>query len=164
MTKSIDRTIARDALGFTLVAGGLVWLLAATSSGGEVVPQDAGYLSSVLSRSLANPFQGALLAGFLAVIPHFVWVWVRQGSCAETAYDTFGGWAQTLFTSLGFLGTIVGVSLAVGGLEDAMLDGSPAALIGGLSTAFDTTFIGLASAILLMFCRKLFSLAAAQSG
>ena len=71
------------------------------------------------------------------------------------AYEAFAQWAQTLFTSIGFMGTIIGVSLAVAGLEEAMIDGDPGALIGGLSTAFDTTFLGLFGAVCLMVLRRL---------
>ena len=56
---------------------------------------------------------------------------------------------------MGFLGTIVGVSLAVSGLPTAMQQDDPSGLISGLSTAFDTTFLGLGAAITVMLLRKL---------
>ncbi len=74
-----------------------------------------------------------------------------------SAYDHFAAWGQTVLTSLGFLGTVIGVSLAVGGLRDAMLEQDPTSLIVGLSTAFDTTFLGLVGAIQYLVLRQLTS-------
>ena len=57
--------------------------------------------------------------------------------------------AAALFPGLGFLGTVVGVSIAIGGLEPMMSGGSSEQLLGGLRTAFDTTFMGLVAALCL---------------
>ena len=116
-----------------------------------------GYVLSLLERSIYEPYQIALLAGLIAVPVHFAWIiWrsrTQQGICKQ--YADFATWAQTLFTSLGFLGTIVGVSLAVGGLEAAMSEGETRDLVCGLSIAFDTTFLGLSGAILLLIGRRM---------
>lgn len=57
---------------------------------------------------------------------------------------------------LGFIGTVLGISLAVGGLTTtfgagADLSASLGQVTAGLATAFDTTLIGLAMTILLLF-------------
>lgn len=160
MSRRLEALVVRDALAWTLVAGGALWLATTLLPPWE---PGAGYLPGVLSRSLAAPYQSALLSGLVALPVHAAWTWgLRRGTPgAAVAYDAFGLWAQTLFTSLGFLGTIVGVSLAVAGLESAMEAGEPGALIAGLSTAFDTTFLGLAAALLLMALRQAARLGAA---
>lgn len=160
----LEFTVTRDALAWFLLTGGVLWLCILLGAGGgesqsELSASDGGdYLAGVLVRSLSNAFQAALLAGLISVPLHAVWTFVRRGASAERAYDQFGLWAQVLFTSLGFMGTIIGVSLAVGGLETAMNEDDPGALIGGLSTAFDTTFLGLTAAVFLMIIRKWASL------
>lgn len=153
-----------------IVRGAFGWFLVCAAAGGiglaaypDMIAAVSGksYLSGVLSRSLEKPAQGLLLAGFVALIPHTIWVMCRKVDLTTaSAYESFGFWAQTLFTALGFMGTIVGVSLAIAGLEAAMAANDPAALITGLSTAFDTTFIGLVSAVLLMATRKVVTLCA----
>lgn len=145
--------LSGGALGMALVLGLVTAVPASETSG-------MGYLSGLLARSLAAPYQFALLAGLCAVPLHALFVALRYGARAAVAYDTFALWAQTLFTSLGFLGTIIGISRAVAGLAPAMAAGEPGDLIAGLSTAFDTTFLGLTAAILLLIFRKLFSLGA----
>lgn len=57
--------------------------------------------------------------------------------------------AAALFPGLGFLGTVIGVSIAIGGLEPMMSGGSAEQLLGGLRVAFDTTFMGLVAALCL---------------
>jgi hypothetical protein len=154
--KTGEARIAIDALGWFLLCCGAVWLAvlwgvpdAAGAGDGEV-----SYLAGVWQRSLVSVFQGALMAAVFAVPFHALWTWGIRKNAADS-YDRFGGWAQTLFTSLGFMGTIIGVSLAVAGLEDAMQAGNPSGLIAGLSAAFDTTFLGLTGAVSLMLSRKL---------
>ena len=153
----------RVALGILFVLGGFLWLLAKTLLADWVGLIEQPYLPALLSRSLEDPFRLGLLAAVLSVLPHAVWIGLRRNRVAEPrlveeAYDRAGLFMQTLFTSFGFLGTIVGVSIAVSGLEAAMENREPAALIGGLGTAFDTTFLGLCGAILVMLTRRLVSL------
>lgn len=57
--------------------------------------------------------------------------------------------AVTLFPGLGFLGTVVGISIAIGGLESILEGESPQELTTGLRTAFDTTFLGLCASLVL---------------
>ncbi len=157
-----ESRIAVVAVGFFFIAAATGMLVMVLFPGIEMTIGDKDYLSGVLSRSLGNLFQGLELAGFVALIPHSIWVLSRTPD-PETvvAYDSFGLWAQTLFPALGFLGTIIGVSLAVAGLDAAMKQNDPAVLISGLATAFDTTFIGLVAAILVMGMRKVVALRAA---
>ena len=61
-------------------------------------------------------------------------------------------WATPM---LGFLGTVIGITLALGGLSPEMLVESPQqameGLLAGLSVAFDTTALALSFSLLLMF-------------
>ena len=59
--------------------------------------------------------------------------------------------AVTLFPAVGFLGTVVGVTIALGGLQQVMASakGGAGRLLDGLMTAFDTTFLGLLAALVL---------------
>ena len=158
-----EARLAAAGLGALLIAGGALWLGVML---GWLVPLPAGetagmgYLPGLLARSLDAPYAFALLAGLGAVPLHALFVALRHGRAAGPGYDQLAGWAQTLFTSLGFLGTIIGISRAVAGLAPAMAAGEPGDLIAGLSTAFDTTFLGLTAAILLLVFRKLFGLGA----
>ncbi len=147
-----------DAIGWVLLSAGAIWLMIyfgilSRVSGLNETPES--YIRGVWDRSLGSPFQRFLLAGLVSLPLHFIWVFAWRGVDFLAAYEEYGGWAQTVFTSLGFLGTVIGVSLAVAGLSSAMSDGDPSELIGGLSTAFDTTFIGLSAAVLLLFLRKI---------
>lgn len=156
------RSVLRAFVAVAFLSAGAI--LAASNSFGKWSggPQEyctveaRTYLVGVFNRSLAGPYQLVLLAGLIAVPLHLTWVrftnWTDQG---RAAYDSFAAWGQTLFTSLGFLGTIMGVSMAVAGLEVAMSQGEPAGLICGLSTAFDTTFLGLTASIMLLLARRM---------
>ncbi|KAA5598226.1 MotA/TolQ/ExbB proton channel family protein [Blastochloris sulfoviridis] len=150
-----ERTIAATAVGWFLVVGAS-YLLALTIAPAmpDLLTGD-DYLSAMLKRSIFSLFQAPMLVGWIALVPHAAWLAARHPT-RETAiaYDTFGAWAQTLFTSFGFMGTVVGISVAVAGLRQAMDAGDPSALIGGLYTAFDTTFLGLSGALTIMFFRK----------
>ena len=57
--------------------------------------------------------------------------------------------AAVLFPAVGFIGTVVGVSLAIGGLGDVLDSGETAPLLEGLRIAFDTTLIGLVASVVL---------------
>ena len=147
-----ERRILRIFIGWVLVLGSGV-IFAAFLYGGNTI--EDSYILGVLNRSINSVFQGTLLAAACAVPFHAIWIRIHYGIEGLVAYEAFAQWAQTLFTSIGFMGTIIGVSLAVAGLEEAMIDGDPGALIGGLSTAFDTTFLGLFGAVCLMVLRRL---------
>lgn len=150
----LEARIFIDAVAWTIVAAGALAMAVAVGLSGDSLIGH-GYLLSVMGRSLGDTYQFALLSGLIAAPFHAIWGFTRRhGVDFAAAYDRYGIWAQTLFTSLGFLGTIIGVSLAVGGLEAAMTDDDPGALIAGLSTAFDTTFIGLTASVLILAIRK----------
>lgn len=57
--------------------------------------------------------------------------------------------AAILFPAVGFIGTVVGVSLAIGGLNEVIDSGETAPLLDGLRIAFDTTLIGLVASVVL---------------
>ncbi len=149
-----DRTLLRYAAAWLLVSVGALGLVAALRSADAAAPDS--YILGVWTRSFENPLQLGLLAAALAIIPHFIWSRPRKsGPGFADAYDAFASWGQAILTSLGFLGTVIGVSMAVAGLEQAMMEQEPVPLIRGLSTAFDTTFLGLTGAILLLLLRRM---------
>lgn len=149
--------VQRDALAILLIVG-VAYLVLVVAIGWRLPADEArGYLYGVAQRAIMPSFSGVMLCGLIVVPLHAAWT-LRNGASVTVAaaYEEFASWGQTLFTSTGFLGTIVGVSLAVAGLEAAMLAEDPGELVRGLSIAFDTTFLGLTSALLLMiFCRTL---------
>jgi len=53
---------------------------------------------------------------------------------------------------LGFLGTVIGITMAIANLNFEQYDSSMEAVIGGLAVAFDTTSLALALSLLLVFC------------
>lgn len=65
----------------------------------------------------------------------------------------FGLW---LFPLLGFIGTVIGISGAIKHLPEATMgEGAIGPVLDNLYTAFDTTFLGLVSAVGLMCCLQL---------
>ena len=52
---------------------------------------------------------------------------------------------------LGFLGTVMGITIAIGHLDFAAYDSSMEGVIGGLAVAFDTTSLALALSLVLVF-------------
>lgn len=143
------------AIGALLFGPDLLGFPGNAQSGGAINAND-GYLAGVLNRSFHNTYQLCLLGAWAAIIPHAATLAVfHRKSNLVAGYGEFAVWAQTVLTSLGFLGTIIGVSFAVGGLETAMKADDPSQLIAGLATAFDTTFLGLGGALTLMLLRKI---------
>lgn len=158
-----ERTVLLWFVALVLAVFGALLLL----RGQGLLPEDpfgTGYLAGVIQRSILHPFQLSLVAGFIAVVLHLIamLLLLSRGISAE-GYEKLGPWLQVFFTSLGFLGTVVGVSLAVAGLPQAMNDNDPTELIIGLSAAFDTTFIGLSASVLVMIGRQILRFAAAPS-
>lgn len=109
----------------------------------------------LVARSLPSDRPSRLLA-FAAPLVGLPRAIARQKAARHTFFDTgiFHAIAPirdaaTLFPGVGFLGTVVGISLAIGGLTDILDGGEPAALLNGLRTAFDTTFLGLVAALAL---------------
>ena len=56
---------------------------------------------------------------------------------------------------LGFLGTVMGITLAIANLDPSTLEESMDAVTVGLASAFDTTALALALSLVLMFCKFL---------
>lgn len=57
--------------------------------------------------------------------------------------------AALIYPGLGFLGTVVGISISVGGLAKALASQDLTELTTGLRIAFDTTFFGLVASLLI---------------
>lgn len=57
--------------------------------------------------------------------------------------------AAVVFPAVGFIGTVVGVSLAISGLDTVILTGETRPLLDGLRVAFDTTLLGLVASVVL---------------
>ncbi|MFH5804893.1 MotA/TolQ/ExbB proton channel family protein [Alienimonas sp. DA493] len=81
----------------------------------------------------------------------------RLGALHETAadrlHDSYGlvrtiTWAVPI---LGFLGTVVGITLAIAGIDPDGLGESLGEVTGGLAVAFDTTALALALSLVLVF-------------
>lgn len=70
------------------------------------------------------------------------------------SYDLFRTitWAVPI---LGFLGTVIGITLAIANLNPEQLAGSLQDVTGGLAVAFDTTALSLALSLILVFARLL---------
>ena len=140
------------------------------------VAQSERFLPGLIGRSLGDPFYGFLISGLIAShIYGFILLGLtRWGAVSNPFLSRLVGVASpeqqqqfdarltafaiarsplrdavTLFPGLGFLGTVIGVSVAIGGLEDVMAGQPPTELIDGLRTAFDTTFIGLIASLML---------------
>jgi len=56
---------------------------------------------------------------------------------------------------LGFLGTVMGLTMAIANLDIQVLEQSTLEVVGGLAVAFDTTALALALSLLLMFAQFL---------
>ena len=72
---------------------------------------------------------------------------------AERAHASFGllrliVWAIPI---LGFLGTVIGITMAIASLKPSALEESMVEVTAGLGVAFDTTALALALSIILMF-------------
>ena len=139
------------------------------------VPGEGGYLSGIWARFWTSYLYGMIGAAFLGCTIFAIALFFGQGSGAAAAFARrlcglpadldpddpvfhLKGFdvaiaplrdAAALFPGLGFLGTVIGISGAIGGLREVMSGGDPTELIGGLRTAFDTTFLGLVAALLL---------------
>ena len=57
--------------------------------------------------------------------------------------------AAVIFPAIGFIGTVVGVTIAIGGLGTVLETQDPDILLGGLRVAFDTTLLGLVASVAL---------------
>ena len=74
---------------------------------------------------------------------------------AERLHESFGlvrtiTWAVPI---LGFLGTVMGITIAIANLDFKAYESSMAGVIGGLAVAFDTTTLALLLSLILVFFR-----------
>lgn len=72
---------------------------------------------------------------------------------ADRVHDSYGlvrtiNWAVPI---LGFLGTVIGITLAIANVTPDQLNSSLNAVTGGLAVAFDTTALSLALSLMLVF-------------
>ena len=146
--------------------------LSAIPPAGQQV-QDASHLLAQLEDLPAGQGRGWLATRLGAALEHVR----RKGSAddldaelkhlsdvdADRQYQNFALvriiiWATPM---LGFLGTVIGITLALGNLSpEALVDNPKTAmdgLLGGLSIAFDTTTLALSLSIALMFAQFLIS-------
>ncbi len=82
----------------------------------------------------------------------------RERLTRDLYFLQFGVWVLPI---LGFIGTVLGISRSIAGLNSLVantqqqlggaLQGSMQAVLSGLSTAFDTTFLGLVLTVVVMF-------------
>ena len=74
---------------------------------------------------------------------------------ADRAYASYGLVRMVIWAIpiLGFLGTVIGIALAMGNLSPQSLETSLPAVMAGLMTAFDTTALALALSIVLFFAQ-----------
>lgn len=83
----------------------------------------------------------------------FCWLIIVAFAAAIFSYRTdrmrgFAHYAPNLLTSLGILGTFVGIVIGLMNFNPEEIDGSIASLLAGLETAFITSLVGMAAAIL----------------
>ena len=83
----------------------------------------------------------------------FVWLIIVAFVAAIICYRAdrmrgFAHYALNLLTSLGILGTFVGIVIGLMNFNPEEIDGSIASLLAGLETAFITSLVGMAAAIL----------------
>lgn len=71
-------------------------------------------------------------------------------------YRSYIGYAATLMTSIGILGTFVGIVIGLLAFDTADIDGSIPALLEGLKTAFITSVFGMGTAITFNFLESVY--------
>ena len=101
-------------------------------------------LSSALRRARANWSAEDVSGAIYAEVDLF-----EGESSSEYSMITFLAWA---IPSIGFIGTVLGIGLAMGAMKEVGKGGDlVAAASKYLATAFDTTFLALVLSIILMF-------------
>mmetsp|Transcript_22853 Transcript_22853/g.38178 ORF Transcript_22853/g.38178 Transcript_22853/m.38178 type:complete len:163 (-) Transcript_22853:3055-3543(-) len=134
-------------------------------------PDDGGlFLRELALRAVAEPYYNMMIVSFVASLSfgfmmaaavagrggNWILTLTGLGSTFKENMSEVYAWARVplrdaaaLFTGLGFLGTVYGISVAIDGLRGVISGGDPEGLIIGLRTAFDTTFIGLIASLVL---------------
>lgn len=97
----------------------------------------------------------AFLRGQEAESVTFIFFWLIIGAFIVALYGYkadrmrgFAHYAPNLLTSLGILGTFIGIVIGLMHFDPADIDSSIALLLGGLETAFMTSLLGMAAAII----------------
>src|SRR5690606_8760535 len=102
-------------------------------------------LSGNLETYLVTLSPATVLEGFLWLILVVFAIAFYQAS--KGRHSRFLEYAPTLMTSLGILGTFVGIVIGLMHFDTADIDGSIPILLGGLKTAFITSVCGLVGAV-----------------
>lgn len=103
-------------------------------------------LAATLEKILSNTAAGVVTEVFsLAIVAvFFVSIYLSTKNIKREFVDT----VPTLLTSLGILGTFVGIVIGLLSFDVANIDKSIEGLLGGLKTAFITSLLGMASSII----------------
>lgn len=99
------------------------------------------FLTQISANKITNYFIFAIIGTFCTAI-----IFSILGRLVK-----FTSYAGTLMTSLGILGTFIGIVIGLLGFDTNNIDGSIPALLEGLKTAFITSICGLVGAIIFNF-------------
>lgn len=102
----------------------------------------AGYIESILRESTAGSVTNIVI---FILIGAFVFALV---SARKGVLPGYVHYAPNLLTSLGILGTFIGIVIGLLGFDVNNIDGSIGPLLEGLKTAFITSLVGMALAII----------------
>ena len=136
-----------------------------TSPDGGHLPEEAGGLANLLDEAPITQQNGYLVSRLRAALEY-----VRRKNSADEldaqlhhlseadADRMHSGYALVriiiwAIPILGFLGTVIGITLAIAKLGPQDLENSLPAVIDGLRVAFDTTALALALSMILMFAQ-----------
>ncbi len=104
-------------------------------------------LSQILENSLRSADAQLVTDVFLiTIILLYGYLW-RRAAARRQPMDELLEHAPSLFTSLGILGTFVGIVIGLLNFDTSHIDESIQALLEGLKTAFITSLIGIIAAI-----------------
>ena len=73
--------------------------------------------------------------------------------------EKFTNYVPVLLTSIGILGTFLGISIGLANFDTKNIDGSISELLGGMKTAFFTSLFGMSFSILFKITQSLFRIA-----
>lgn len=100
----------------------------------------------------------SLSASFITDIFLFVMTFILLLSiyfCYKNQYISFTNYSPTLLTSLGILGTFIGISIGLVHFDTNNIDTSIADLLAGMKTAFITSLIGMTYSIIINIVKGL---------
>lgn len=99
------------------------------------------YLKSMNTNTVTDIFIIIMILAFLLAV-----IWSKKG-----INESFVNYAPTLLTSLGILGTFLGIVLGLLEFNTTNVEGSIVKLLDGLKVAFITSVIGILGSILIKF-------------